>query len=60
MRETISVGQKENHREKMGEKGTKKLEEKSIFNWQLIVNSSIMFIRANSQKNGKWQMLQKM
>lgn len=54
------IRQKENHREKMGEKGTKKLEEKSIFNWQLIVNSSIMFIRANSQKNGKWQMLQKM
>jgi len=26
------IRQKENHREKMGEKGTKKLEEKSIFN----------------------------
>ena len=39
----------------MGEKGTKKLKEKGILDWQRIENSSIIFIRLKAKKteNGK-------
>lgn len=48
------IGQEESPREKIGKKETKKLKEKMNFNWQSMVNSSIIFIRAKAKnENGK-------